>query len=73
MKSKELNYEEIVAAGINPSEPANQNVYKFVIKLAFIESPPIEVHGDVNSRRRVRGHHRRQRRRGWLVVRLRRL
>ncbi len=49
VKSKELNYEEIVAAGINPSEPANQNVYKFVIKLAFIESPPIEVHGYVNS------------------------
>jgi hypothetical protein len=49
VKSKELNYEEIVAAGINPSEPANQNVYKFVIKLAFIESPPIEVHGFVNG------------------------
>ncbi len=49
VKSKELDYEEIVAAGINPSEPANQNVYKFVIKLAFIESPPIEVHGYVNS------------------------
>ena len=49
VKSKELNYEEIVAAGINPSEPANQNVYKFVIKLAFIESPPIEVHGYVNG------------------------
>ena len=49
VKSKELNYEEIVKAGINPSEPANQNVYKFVIKLAFIESPPVEVHGYVNS------------------------
>jgi predicted secreted protein len=51
VKSKELNYEEIVAAGINPSEPANQNVYKFVIKLAFIESPapPAEIHGYVNS------------------------
>jgi Bacterial Ig-like domain (group 3)/PKD domain len=51
VKSKELNYEEIVAAGINPSEPANQNVYKFVVKLAFIESPapPVEVHGYVNS------------------------
>jgi hypothetical protein len=49
--SKELNYEEIVAAGINPSEPANQNVYKFVIKLAFIESPapPVEVHGYING------------------------
>ena len=49
VESHELNYEEIVAAGINPSEPANQNVYKFVIKLAFIESPPVEVHGYVNS------------------------
>jgi hypothetical protein len=51
VKSKELNYEEIVAAGINPSDPANQNVYKFVVKLAFIESPapPVEVHGYVNS------------------------
>ena len=51
VKSKELNYEEIVAAGINPSEPANQNVYKFVVKLAFIESPapPVEIHGYVNS------------------------
>jgi hypothetical protein len=51
VKSKELNYEEIVAAGINPSDPANQNVYKFVVKLAFIESPapPVEVHGYVNG------------------------
>jgi hypothetical protein len=49
VESHELTYAEIVKAGINPSEPANQNVYKFVIKLAFIESPPIEVHGDVNS------------------------
>ncbi|HXB63890.1 MAG TPA: PKD domain-containing protein [Solirubrobacteraceae bacterium] len=49
VKSKELNYEEIVAAGINPSEPANQNVYKFVIKLAFIESPPVVVQGYVNG------------------------
>ncbi|HXA53357.1 MAG TPA: PKD domain-containing protein [Solirubrobacteraceae bacterium] len=49
VESKELDYEEIVAAGINPSEPANQNVYKFVIKLAFIESPPVEVHGYVNG------------------------
>src|ERR1700722_7646944 len=50
-QSKELNYEEIVAAGINPSEPANQNVYKFVVKLAFIESPapPVEIHGYVND------------------------
>ncbi|MGD1058617.1 MAG: PKD domain-containing protein, partial [Solirubrobacteraceae bacterium] len=51
LKSHELNYEEIVKAGINPSDPANQNVYEFVIKLAFIESPtpPVEVHGYVNS------------------------
>src|SRR5580692_7081815 len=49
VKSKELNYEEIVAAGINPSDPANQNVYKFVVKLAFIESPPVVVQGYVNG------------------------
>ena len=51
LKSKELTYEEVVKAGINPYDPANQNVYKFVIKLAFIESPapPVKIEGNVNS------------------------
>jgi hypothetical protein len=51
VKSKELTYKEVVAAGINPYAPENQNVYKFVVKLAFIESPapPVKIEGNVNS------------------------
>ncbi len=51
LKSKELDYEEIVKAGINPYAPENQNVYSFTVKLAFIESPtpPVELHGYVNG------------------------
>ena len=51
LKSKELDYEEIVKAGINPAAPENQNVYSFTVKLAFIESPtpPVELHGYVNG------------------------
>ena len=51
VESHELNYKEIVEAGINPYDPANQNVYKFVVKLAFIESPapPVKIEGNVNG------------------------
>src|SRR5437588_231357 len=48
--SKELNEEEIIAAGIDPSNPANQNVYEFEIKLVFTpSSPEASLHGYVNS------------------------
>ncbi len=51
LKSKELDYKEVVEAGINPYAPENQNVYSFTVKLAFIESPtpPVELHGYVNG------------------------
>ena len=44
--STRLTYTQIVAAGINPDDPANQNVFKFTINLGFIggggggDSPP---------------------------------
>ena len=50
LKSRELNLTEIEAAGINTNDPANQHVYEFEIKLAFITenetgppTPPIHV------------------------------
>ena len=51
LKSHEMTLAEIEAAGIDPSDPANKNVYDFVIKLAFIESsvPGVELHGAVNG------------------------
>ena len=33
--STPLTEQQIVAAGINPNDPANQNVYQFTINLAF--------------------------------------
>jgi hypothetical protein len=50
LKSKELNEEQIIAAGIDPSNPANQNVYEFEVKLAFINgAPEVDLHGYVNG------------------------
>jgi hypothetical protein len=50
LKSKELTEEQIIAAGIDPNNPANQNVYEFEVKLAFINgSPEVDLHGYVNS------------------------
>jgi hypothetical protein len=39
LKSKEMTLAEIEAAGIDTSDPANQNVYEFEVKLAFFDEP----------------------------------
>jgi hypothetical protein len=51
LKSHEMNLKEIEEAGININDPANQNVYEFEVRLAFIESPqePIQLHCFINS------------------------
>ena len=51
LSSHEMTLAEIEKAGIDPSDPANQNVYEFEIKLAFVEGsvPPVELHEAVNS------------------------
>ncbi len=51
LSSHELTFSEIVEAGINPSEPANQTVDSFEAKLEFAGSISVEVelHGDINS------------------------
>jgi hypothetical protein len=51
LSSHEMTLGEIEKAGIDPSDPANQNVYAFEVKLAFTESsePPVELHGAVNA------------------------
>ncbi len=48
LKDKEMNLQEIEAAGIDTSDPANQQVYEFEVRLAFFPSP-VELHCDVNS------------------------
>jgi hypothetical protein len=52
LKSHEMTLKEIEEAGINVNDPANQNVYEFEVRLAFIESPtpPIEFHCYINSK-----------------------
>ncbi|MGA8723601.1 MAG: PKD domain-containing protein, partial [Acidimicrobiales bacterium] len=50
--STELTYQQIVAAGIDPNDPANQFVYQFAIHLAFSAGPtnqPVEVCGDLTG------------------------
>ncbi|MGZ4708564.1 MAG: Calx-beta domain-containing protein, partial [Acidimicrobiales bacterium] len=48
--SHPLTYSEIIAAGIDPSDPANQHVYEFTINLAFRPfDPPITLSGDVSG------------------------
>ncbi len=51
LSSHEMTLMEVEKAGIDPSAPANQNVYEFETKLAFTESsvPPVELHEAVNS------------------------
>ena len=50
LKSHELNLKEIEAAGINVNDPANQHVYEFEVRLAFIEgTPPATLHGYINN------------------------
>jgi RHS repeat-associated protein len=49
LHSQELTLSEIVSAGINPSEPANQTVYHFEAALEFVGSVTVELHGNINS------------------------
>ena len=50
--STELNEQQIIAAGINPNDPANQFVYQFSVNLAFdagSTSQPVQVCGDLTG------------------------
>ena len=57
--STPMSRDQIVAAGINPADPANQNVYQFEIHLAFFPTPssgsgsgascPVSIQGDLNA------------------------
>jgi hypothetical protein len=51
LKSHEMTLSEIEAAGIDTSDPANQNVYEFEVRLAFPESnePPDLLHCYIND------------------------
>ena len=46
---QELTLNEIVKAGIDPSEPANQTVYRFEAALEFVGSVTVELNGYINS------------------------
>jgi PKD repeat protein len=39
LEDHQMTLSEIEAAGIDTSDPANQNVYEFEVRLAFVESP----------------------------------
>ncbi len=71
--STPLTYDQILADGLNPNDPANQNVFKFSINLAFFAGPSsenVQVAGDLagdgiweprsHRIRRGRGCHRRR-------------
>jgi hypothetical protein len=50
--SSALDYQQILAAGLDPSDPANQNVFKFEIHLAFVAGPTtqnVQVGGYING------------------------
>jgi hypothetical protein len=53
LSSQQLTEQEIVAAGINPNDPANQVVFSFVVHLAFIPDSgtptPVSLSGYINS------------------------
>ncbi len=49
LSSHELTFSEIVEAGIDPSEPANQTVDSFEAKLEFAGSITVELQGHINS------------------------
>jgi hypothetical protein len=43
LKSHEMTLSEIEAAGIDVTDPANQNVYEFEVRLAFLPEPDQDV------------------------------
>ncbi len=43
LKSHEMSLKEIEEAGINVNDPANQNVYEFEVRLAFLPEPAENV------------------------------
>ena len=45
LTSKRMTYEEILAAGIDPDDPDNQNLYQFEVHLAFGPFPPVYITG----------------------------
>ncbi len=47
--SQPMTYDQIVAAGIDPNDPDNQNVLNFTICLAFDDSSCVPFTGDVNQ------------------------
>ena len=50
--SSTLDYQQILAAGLNPADPANQNVFQFTINLAFFagsSSSDVQVSGVLNG------------------------
>ncbi len=49
LTSHELTIHEMVEAGINPNEPANQTVNNFEAKLEFVGSITVEVKGNINA------------------------
>jgi hypothetical protein len=49
VKAHEMTLAEIEAAGIDTSDPANNNVYEFELRLAFFKVAPIVLHGSVNG------------------------
>jgi RHS repeat-associated protein len=51
LKSHEMTLKEIEEAGINVNDPANQNVYEFEVRLAFIESTQesVQFHCYINK------------------------
>ena len=56
--STPLTYDQILADGLNPNDPANQNVFKFSIALAFFAGPflgGLQVSGDLTAGTGVSG------------------
>ncbi len=50
--SSVLDKQQIEAAGLDPNDPANQNVFKFTINLAFTagsSTDPVQIVGDLNG------------------------
>ena len=50
--SSVLDYQQILAAGLNPNDPANQNVFQFTINLAFVagsSSQTVDISGDLTG------------------------
>jgi PKD repeat protein len=49
LESRRLTYDEIIAAGIDPADPANQNVFEFDLCLAFGDYSCIAFGGVANG------------------------